>query len=229
MPSSKKRSLKEKTIPILFEDDHLIVAFKPPLTLMIPPEDSHQDNMLHYLNKQYAHLPTGVHPCHRLDKDTSGVALFAKGKKAQQELMKLFHARKIKKTYIAFIHGYFKEMEGTIKRPIRDIYQSKFKPRTDGQKATTRFKVLSEREDFSVVELEPITGRTHQLRIHCAKVDHPIVGEHQYAFRKDFKLKFRRVALHASTLSFKHPWTKEQVTFEAPMAKDMEKFLKAKK
>jgi len=166
-----------------------------------------------------------LHPAHRLDRDTSGVILFAKGKDHQQTLMQAFKEKKVKKTYIAFAHGHIKESEGKIKIPIKDFYQRKFQKNLPPQSALTHYKVLEYRKDFTVVEVNPITGRTNQIRIHFTKIGHPLVGEDKYIFRKDYDLRFRRTALHAAHLSFPHPVTGKMISVEAPLAQDMTNFL----
>ena len=95
----------------------------------------------------------------------------------------------------------------------------------DGQAASTGYKVLERRKDFSIVELSPETGRTNQIRIHFKSIGHPLVGETKFAFRRDFALRAKRVCLHAKYIEFKHPWTGEIVKVESFLARDMQKFL----
>jgi 23S rRNA pseudouridine1911/1915/1917 synthase len=95
----------------------------------------------------------------------------------------------------------------------------------EGQAASTCFEVLERRRDFSVVELSPETGRTNQIRIHFKAIGHPLVGESKFVFRRDFALRSKRICLHATHLEFIHPWTKEVVAIESPLARDMQKFL----
>lgn len=202
-------------IPVFYEDEWLAIVNKPPGLLTVPAPGNKLRTLTDILNEdlQNNDLAYRLHPCHRLDKETSGLILYAKGKSAQEKLMQLFKLRKISKIYIAFVQGRIEQDKGLIEKPI------------EGQSASTRFEVLQRRRDFSVVKLSPETGRTNQIRIHFKLIGHPLVGESKFAFRRDFALRFKRVCLHAAHLEFIHPWTKEVVKIDSPLARDMEKFL----
>lgn len=202
-------------IRIIYEDEYLIAAEKPCGMLTIPTPAGETNTLTHHLNGELERRgeKTKAHPCHRLDRDTSGVILYAKGKKAQQEVMDLFHKRLVKKKYIAFIRGGLAKKNAVISLPIEN------KP------AETAYRVLEERKDFTVVEIEPGTGRTNQIRIHFRKINHPLLGETKYAFRKDFKVNFRRLALHAAELELVHPFTGKTLRLSSPLPEDMKKFL----
>ena len=135
-------------------------------------------------------------------------------------MMEEFRLRTVKKTYIAFVNGRTEKDFDIIKKRI----YNRNKDRND--EAVTKYKTIERREDFTIVEAEPLTGRTNQIRIHFKSIGHPLVGESVFAFRKDFKLKFKRVALHAAYIRFAHPVTKRPLEFSAPMPSDMEAFLK---
>ena len=186
-----------------------------------------------------------LHPCHRLDRDTSGVILFAKGKKNQKIMMEAFRQKKVRKIYIAFVHGRLKNRSGEIKSRIRDFDPSRFRrwlpppykslrdstgpalyQNGTGQApwAVTRYRVIETKKDFSILEVTPVTGRTNQIRIHFSQLGHPLVGERKYAFGKDYALKFRRTALHALSLSFIHPVFKKEIRIHSPLPEDMEQF-----
>jgi RluA family pseudouridine synthase len=225
--SHPPHNLSPKTsIEILYEDKDCIVFNKPAGLLTIPTDKQKEGerNMVDLVNAQ-RQGDTYLHPAHRLDRDTSGVILFAKGKEHQQTIMESFKLKKVHKTYIAFIHGHIKPPEGKIKIPIKDFYQRKFQKNLPPQSALTLYKTTQRKGQFSVLEVNPITGRTNQIRIHFSKVGHPLVGEDKYAFRKDFELRFRRTALHAAQLVFPHPVTKKMITVSAPLAQDMTNFL----
>ncbi len=202
-------------IPVFYEDEWLAIINKPPGLLTVPAPGNTSRSLTQILNEDLEKegVSFRLHPCHRLDKETSGLILYAKGKSAQDKLMQLFKSRKIAKTYIAFVHGRIEQDKGLITLPI------------EGQAASTHFEVLERRRDFSVVELSPETGRTNQIRIHFKAIGHPLVGESKFVFRRDFALRSKRVCLHATYLEFIHPWTKEVVTIESPLARDMQKFL----
>jgi 23S rRNA pseudouridine1911/1915/1917 synthase len=202
-------------IPTLYEDDWLIVVDKPPGLLTVPAPGNKLRTLTDILNEDLEKRGVGyrLHPCHRLDKETSGLIMYAKGKSSQEKLMLLFKNRKISKIYTAFVQGRLEEDKGIIQKQI------------EGQPASTQFKVLARHRDFSVVELSPETGRTNQIRIHFKAIGHPLVGESKFAFRKDFVLRAKRVCLHAKYLEFKHPQTGQIVSIKSPLARDMQKFL----
>ena len=132
------------------------------------------------------------------------------------------------KEYIAFVRGKMKNPAGEIKSVIQDFHEKKHSRRREkpvGKLALTRYKVLAVKHLFTVVAVYPLTGRTNQIRIHLGQIGHPILGERLYAFGKDFPIKFKRVALHAAQVSFRHPLTGKKITVRAELAKDMENFL----
>ncbi len=210
-------------IEILYEDNDCVAFYKPAGLLVIPTDKGGGRNMVSLVNDNKE--AQRLYPAHRLDRDTSGIILFAKGKDNQQRLMDSFKERKVKKTYTAFVHGRIKLSQGEIRIPIKDFYQKKFQKNIPAQEALTRYKVIEYHKNYTVVEVNPITGRTNQIRIHFLNIGHPLVGEHKYVFRKDFDLRFKRTALHAKELSWPHPVTGKMITVQAPLAKDMTNFL----
>ena len=202
-------------IPVLYEDEWIVIVDKPPGLLTIPAPQNQSRTLTAILNEdlQKQGVSYRLHPCHRLDKETSGLIMYAKGKSAQDNLMGLFKDHKISKTYTAFVQGRIEQDKGVIEMPI------------EGKPASTRFKVLSRGRDFTVVELSPETGRSNQIRIHFKAIGHPLVGESKFAFRKDFALRAKRVCLHAKYLEFKHPKTGKIVAVKSFLARDMQKFL----
>ncbi|MBF0620161.1 MAG: RluA family pseudouridine synthase [Candidatus Omnitrophica bacterium] len=229
-----KRFTSDKPIITLFEDEHFIAFYKPAGLLAVPASarDGKERSLEELVNDRFRRRPEmqsqdvpTLHPCHRIDRETSGIMLFAKGKKNQQLMMELFHQKKIEKKYTAFVHGRVTRPTGTINFPVKDAYEAKFSPGGDGKDALTHYRVLEVRKQFSIVEAMPVTGRTNQIRIHFKMIHHPIVGENKYIFRKDFALKFKRTALHAAELAFEHPVTHEAVRIEANLSVDMKNFL----
>ena len=196
---------------IVYEDEAVLVVDKPPglLTIATPKKEKYTLSSL--LN---------AYPCHRLDRETSGLILFAKTKGIQQGLMDEFRNRKVKKRYIAFAQGILKQKSGIISRKVQD------NPYEPARPAFTKYRVVEARNGFSIVEVVPVTGRTNQIRIHFKQLGHPLVGERRFAFAKDFKIKFRRVALHAADLGFIHPLTGRAMSFHSELPADMQEFLK---
>jgi RluA family pseudouridine synthase len=214
-------------IKVLYEDDWFIAFDKPAGLLVVPSPQQETSTLMHLVNNPALGFKKGVRlfPCHRLDRDTSGVIIFAKGKSNQQRMRDVFKNRKIQKTYLAFVQGRVRTPQGEIKSVIKDYYQRKFFKRQQGRLAVTHYKVLEVRKRFSILEVHPITGRTNQIRIQLCDAGHPIVGERRYAFGKDFDLKFRRTALHAQALQWVHPLTKKSIKVTSPLPSDMEVFL----
>lgn len=202
-------------IPVLFEDNWFMILNKPSGLLVVPARKNHARTLTGILNDDLKEkgLPYRLHPCHRLDRETSGLIVYAKGKSAQKKMMDIFKDKKIKKTYIAFIQGRLSREEGEIKGDI------------EGLTAVTRYRVIAERKDFSILRIIPLTGRTNQIRIHFKHIGHPLVGESKFAFRKDYKLKAKRVCLHAKTLEFVHPLTGMPVIVDTDLPADLKKFL----
>ncbi len=190
-------------IKIIFEDDYIMVVNKPPGLLVVPTPKNEKYTLTGILN---------AYPCHRLDRETSGLIVYAKKKDIQDKMLQAFKERKVKKRYIGFVQGFLSKPEGEINKRI------------EGKEALTYYKVLNEKkEGFSIVEIAPVTGRTNQIRIHMKAIGHPLVGERKFAFGKDFPLKFRRCALHAEYLEFDHPATGKRVSFYAELPLDMKK------
>jgi RluA family pseudouridine synthase len=202
-------------IPVVYEDNWLLVLDKPSGLLVIPDPKHKSRTLSGILNDDLKEkgLLYRLHPCHRLDRDTSGLIIYAKGKSAQQRMMLEFRTRRVKKTYIVFAQGLIASDQGEIKNPI------------DAAAAFTRYQVIERRNGFSLVQAMPLTGRTNQIRIHFKLIGHPIVGETKYAFRKDFKLRAKRLCLHAARIRFRHPFTAKMISLEAKLPSDMRDFL----
>lgn len=212
-------------IPVLYEDESCVVFNKPSGLLVIPTDKNEDHTLVNLVNEQQS-AKGQLFPAHRLDRDTTGVILFAKGKDCKQKLMEFFKAKQVNKTYIAFVHGRVAEPRGKIRIPIKDFNQRKFSPHLPAQSALTHYEVEDYYKDFTVVRVMPITGRTNQIRIHFTKIGHPLVGEDKYAFRRDFVLRFRRTALHALRLEWPKMSGGGTITVESPLATDMTDFLK---
>lgn len=213
--------MAEKRYRIIYEDEQLIVCDKPSGMLVIPTPAKETNTLTDLLNRELdaRAVVVNAYPCHRLDRETSGLILYAKGKVAQAAMMEDFRKRAVKKAYVAFVHGQVKDKFGVIEKKILNRNKNR------KESAETKYTVMERLEDFSVVEAQPVTGRTNQIRIHFKSIGHPLVGESVYAFRKDFELKFKRVALHATYLRFTHPATKKTMEFKSPLPEDMLKLL----
>ena len=211
-----------KPYRIVYEDDSIIVVDKPSGALVIQTPKKEKNTLTDILNQDLDErmIEPNAYPCHRLDRETSGLIVYAKGKSIQRLMMDEFRNRNVKKVYTAFVQGIIKKNFDTIKGSVYNRNKSRL------EHAVTGYKVLERRRNFTVVEVEPVTGRTNQIRIQFKEIGHPLVGESVYAFRKDFKLRFKRVALHAKYIEFTHPVTKKRVSYSSPLPKDLKNFLK---
>lgn len=190
---------------IIYEDDNLVVIDKPAGLLSVMgrlPE--HQDSA--YLRILEKHPTAKV--THRLDMATSGILMFAKHREAEVAISKMFQARTIKKNYIALVKGHLTGT-GSIEAPLIGDWPNRPKQKVDfeqGKPAKTLYQHLDYKaeEDYSRILLEPITGRSHQLRVHLAHIGHPITGDKLY-HPEPTRSRLNRMALHASYLAFEHP------------------------
>jgi 23S rRNA pseudouridine1911/1915/1917 synthase len=205
---------------ILFEDDSIVVLNKI-AKLLTTPTVHNEKNTLTSLLKE--HLKRNVYPCHRLDRETSGVIVFAKSSAMQEKVMAQFKKGNIKKCYMAFVKGKMPK-NGTMEGEIIDKEGEKYGE--EKKYAKTLYHTVQAGEDFSVVDLTPMTGRTNQLRIQLSEAGHPILGEDKYAFRRDFEVNFKRLALHAYYLRFSHPISNERMEFRLDIPQDMADFLR---
>ena len=203
---------KCKKIEVIFEDDYILAINKPPDLLSVPGvviKDSVSDR----IEKMYKDQP-GPFIVHRLDMATSGVMIFSKTRAANRGLQKQFMDRTIKKRYVAQLDGYLTQDSGTIDLPIRLDLDDRPKQVVDyaqGKPATTHYEVIEKKNNTTKLYFYPITGRTHQLRVHAAHPDglnHPIVGDDFYGQKGD------RLLLHAERIEFLHPISKEPMVFE---------------
>ncbi len=211
----------KKRFYIVYEDEHIIIINKSPGLLVVPTPKGEINTLTDLLNQELDRRGAlaNAYPCHRIDRETSGLIIYAKGKSIQQIMMSQFKGHLVKKTYIAFVHGIVRKNSDTLKG---NVYNQK---KRKSELMITKFKVIERRKDFTIVEVEPFTGRTNQIRIHFKGLGHPLVGESVYAFRKDFKLRFKRVALHAKALEFNHPVTGKRMIFNLPLPDDMVNFM----
>lgn len=163
---------------------------------------------------------------HRLDKPTSGVILIAKTKEVFEALQKEFFDREVQKVYVALVHGKVDLEEGEIDAPVGRFpwKRTKFGVFPGGRPAITKYKVLKYFPNYTLLELYPKTGRTHQLRVHLKYINHPVVSDPLYSGRKVLRQDIKtwpRLWLHAKSIEFIHPITRKRIKIEAPLPSDL--------
>ncbi|UCH43912.1 MAG: RluA family pseudouridine synthase [Dehalococcoidales bacterium] len=234
LPSAEPASLLPEDIPlnIVYEDTDLLVVDKP-AGLAVHPAPGHAAHTL--VNATLSHLAEfpdtgdwqrpGI--VHRLDKDTSGLMVVAKNNNAQLDLAGQFQDRSVKKVYMALVKGNLTPQDGVIEAPIgRDrSHRERMAVVTEdkGREARTRFHVVRYISDYSLLEIRPETGRTHQIRVHLAAIGYPVVGDKVYGVKSPY---LERQFLHASRLGFRLPSTGEYIEFTSELPADLEQALK---
>jgi len=245
--------VQTETIPepiplrILYQDSHIVVLNKQ-AGLVVHPAPGHSSGTL--VNALLYHCPDlegiggEIRPgiVHRLDKDTSGTMVVAKNAGSHERLARQFKARTIQKKYLALVYGEYQSDEGSIKLPIgrHPIHRKRMSTITrKGRSAETSWRVRERFQGITLLELTLKTGRTHQIRVHCASIGHPVVGDKIYLpsktlinrYKKYSSLRYSiidpvktipRQMLHAWQLGLTHPHTGEFMTFESPIPADME-------
>lgn len=234
LPEIKVPTLTAVDLPInvIFEDDDIIVLNKAAGHIVHPGSGTGEDTLVHRLlhhtkgnlSTAAGDLRTGV--VHRLDKDTSGVMVFAKTDAAYFALVQAFSERTIDKEYLALVQGVPRLQSGRQEEPIgrHPTIRVKMAVRSDGKPAHTDWQI---EENFgatcALVRCWLYTGRTHQIRVHLSHTGHPILGDAQYGYRPRLGEPLApRVFLHAHKLAFEHPLTREPLAFEAPLPEDFE-------
>jgi 23S rRNA pseudouridine1911/1915/1917 synthase len=232
-PPPEDTSVEPEPIPltVLYEDDDLAVIDKPAGLVVHPGAGNETGTLVNAILARYPEIaqmdyaPKRRGIVHRLDKDTSGVILIARRAPILQRLMRQFAARTVEKVYLALTEKPPKTNIGRIDAPIaRDPQNRKrMKVVRDGKPAVSEFQVIERFKDGkTLLSVKLLTGRTHQIRVHLAFIDCPLVGDTVYGFRKP---RFERQFLHAAKLCFDHPRTRERLCFESPLPDHLRAYL----
>lgn len=230
LPPPEELSIQPESIPldVVYEDADVIVVNKP-RGMVVHPAPGHSSGTL--VNALLAHCDdlSGINGVlrpgivHRIDKDTSGLLMVAKNDRAHESLATQLTEHSVGRSYVAIVHGRVAHERGTIDAPIgRNPTQRQEMAvvRKNGKQAVTHFIVQEKFAAFTLVECRLETGRTHQIRVHMAYIGHPLIGDPKYGPKKrPFPIEGQ--ALHARTLSFRHPRTGENMQFEVPLPEDM--------
>ena len=240
-PEEEFKTLIPENIPlkIFHIDDHLVVVDKP-AGMVVYPATGHDRgtllNALAYRCKKLASIGGPLRPgvVHRLDKDTSGIMVVALDDKTYYDLAEQFKNRTINRKYMALVYGNIKEDSGKIVMEIGRSASDRKKMSTKtkrGKEAVTRWKVIKKFGAATLIEAKLGTGRTHQIRVHFSAIGHPVLGDKTYGKKIEVEIKtdeskkkiaFPRQMLHAETLGFIQPVTKEYIEFSSPLPEDME-------
>ena len=233
VPAPKPAVPQAEDLPleILYEDEDLAVVNKP-RGMVVHPAAGHEDGtmvnaLLHHLSSLGSiggELRPGI--VHRLDKDTSGLLLVAKNDETQLLLSRMLQERKIEKHYRVLVEGIPKEQSGRIVLPIGRSRHDRKKMDVDpeGREAITEWRILAEGRNCALLDVRILTGRTHQIRVHMRSMHHPVCGDPLYGVDRGVHVPC--LMLHAFSLSFAHPRTGENKTFQAPLPEDFMKGLK---
>jgi len=247
LPEQEKKEIMPEEIPldILYEDNSIIVINKQADLVVHPARGNTHGtlvNALAYYSNDLSNLRGKMRPgiIHRLDRNTTGVIVVAKNNRAHYKVAKQFQDRVVQKTYLAIVHGCPDLHADRISAPlgVHPRMREKYAIRPAvGKEAITFYEVLEEFRGYSLVKLNPKTGRTHQIRIHLSYIKHPIVGDDMYGGKVVYEWQLadrepaaqdpamNRPALHAHTLEFKHPTNGKVMNFQAPLPEDMKSLL----
>ncbi len=227
LPPAEKVEPAAERIPltIIYQDEDVIVVDKP-AGLTVHPAPGHPSgtlvNALLALVPELTEVGEPLRPgiVHRLDRDTSGLIVVARNERARAELTRQIKAREVSKTYLALVQGVPKPPQGTIEAPIgrHPRNRKKMAVVAGGREAETRYRLREEIDGSALLEVEPVTGRTHQIRVHLAAIGHPVTGDAVYGKRSAI---VERQFLHAWRLAFDLPSSGRRVEFESPLPADL--------
>jgi 23S rRNA pseudouridine1911/1915/1917 synthase len=232
IPGPERVEAEDIPLKVLWQDVDVVVIDKPAGLVVHPGAGNPSGTLVNALLHRFPEIAEVGPPdrpgiVHRLDKDTSGVMIAARSARAYDSLMAQFEGHHVWKTYLGLVHGRVRMQEGRISWPLgrhaKDGRKMSVKTRSP-KKAETFFEVLKVYADATLLEIRPVTGRTHQIRVHLAAAGHPIAGDVLYGRRKEAG-KFPRLFLHAHTVSFIHPTTGDRLTFASPLPEELEAVL----
>ncbi|MBQ7033001.1 MAG: RluA family pseudouridine synthase [Clostridia bacterium] len=232
-PTAPKAIAQDIPLNVVYEDGSVLVINKPAGMVVHPAAGNYEDTLvnalLHHCGDSLSAIGGVLRPgiVHRIDKDTTGLLIVAKGDRAHQHLSEQLKTRTLSRKYYALVHGNVKEDAGTINVPLgRDPKDRKKMAvvKTGGREAVTHFEVIERFGQYTLVRCKLQTGRTHQIRVHMRHIGHPIVGDKTYGIKKEaFQLDGQ--LLHAGEIGFIHPETEREMTFSVPLPEAFEHIL----
>ena len=213
-------------LSILYEDADVVAVNKPAGLITHSDGRTKEESAEDWFKEKYKEIKLERPYAHRLDRDTSGVLVFAKNEKAYDFLRKAFHDREVKKTYLAFVYGGPKEKKGIIDfdigRSRKDFRLRSAQPKAKGclRESLTRYEVIREYGEYALLKVQPETGRTHQIRVHLKAINHPIIGDKLYSPKRPLALGITRLGLHASEIDLPLP-SGSRAIITAPIPNDL--------
>lgn len=223
IPEPVEANIKAENIPldIIYEDNDVIILNKPKEMVVHPAPGNYSgtlvNGLMYHCKDSLSNINGVLRPgiVHRIDKNTTGCIIICKNNQAHNFVADQLSEHSINRIYTGIVYGVLKDDEGTIDEPIaRDKRDRKrMSVNSDGKRAITHYKVLKRFRDYTYVQFKLETGRTHQIRVHMAHINHPLLGDDQYTNRK-CKFNLTGQCLHAKTIGFIHPSTKEYVEYE---------------
>ena len=235
VPEAAETAAEDIPINILYTDPDVIVLDKPSGMIVHPGAGARRGTLVNALLHRFPEIRgigAGDRPgiVHRLDKETSGLMVVARSHAAYGDLLRQFKAREIGKVYLALVRGRLSSASGRfdwpIGRHVKHGQRMSIKTRKP-RPAITDYRVLSVFRDFSLLEIRPLTGRTHQIRVHLTAAGHPLAGDKRYGAGRSPKARFPRLFLHAHRLAFRHPFSGEPLEFLSPLPEDLASVLKS--
>ena len=228
LPEAKEPDIVPENIPldILYEDQDIIMINKPKQMVVHPAPGHYSGTLVNALMYHCGDELSGINGCmrpgivHRIDMDTTGSLVVCKNDKAHQSLSEQLNVHSIRRIYVAIVHGNIKEDSGTVNAPIGRHPTDRKKMSThckNGRDAVTHYKVLERFGDYTYIQCELETGRTHQIRVHMASIGHPLVGDEVYGPKKCPFKGLQGQPLHARTLGIIHPTTGKYLEVNAPL------------
>ncbi len=209
-------------IPVLFENEDFLAVDKPEGLASIPERSQEKNSLLALLSESYS---TKLYVVHRLDKEASGVILFAKNPSAHRFMNERFLNRKVRKTYLILVHGRLRQDRGVIEKPLRQFGSGRMGVNTNrGKESTTEFCVLERAASYTLAEAHPVTGRRHQIRVHFYSIGHPVVGDLRYGDETQQE-SYPRLMLHAQRIECQLPGGRS-LNIEAPVPESFEAVIK---
>lgn len=242
-------------LDVVFEDEFLAVINKPAGMVVHPGAGVSSGTLANALAYRFKvqseefgvgstreskiqNLKSKIGMVHRLDKETSGLMVVAKNDLTSEKLSAQFQDRKVKKSYVALVHGFVRKLTGKIEEPIARDRKNRTKMAVDknGRNALSIYKVRQRFDKFTLLDVDIKTGRTHQIRVHLSHINHPIIGDETYNAGRDNGIEdaqlrkaiknLERFFLHAEKLAFTHPVTKKEMSFEQPLPDELTDLLK---